>query len=179
MELKRIRELAKLLNTMGLEELSLEETSGEKISLRRPAPQTVYAAPQPPVTVAAAPGAVAPVRLVAPKAPPVRASIPIPDPVDMDMEVEVEVEAKIKDDSILVTVTSPLMGVFYAAPAPDAPPFVSLGQAVKAGDVLCVIEAMRLMNEIVAEQDGVVVQCIPAQGQQVDFGQPLFKMRCI
>ena len=76
-----------------------------------------------------------------------------------------------------VVVTSPMVGVFYAAPAEDAAPFVKVGDAVHRGDVLCIIEAMKLMNEIVSEYDGVVSEICVANNQVVDFGRPLFKLR--
>ena len=73
-------------------------------------------------------------------------------------------------------VKSPMVGVFYAAPSPDAEPFVQVGSRVKKGDVLCVIEAMKLMNEIIAEQDGEIVDRCVANGDVVEFGQTLFKI---
>ncbi len=76
-----------------------------------------------------------------------------------------------------LVVTSPMVGVFYAAPAEDAAPFVKVGDAVHRGDVLCIIEAMKLMNEIVSEYDGVVSEICVANNQVVDFGRPLFKLR--
>ncbi len=74
-------------------------------------------------------------------------------------------------------ITSPMVGVFYAAPAPEAPPFVKVGQQVKRGDVLCIIEAMKLMNEITAEQDGEIAEICVANGHVVEYGQTLFKYR--
>ncbi|MCD7903149.1 MAG: acetyl-CoA carboxylase, biotin carboxyl carrier protein [Oscillospiraceae bacterium] len=73
-------------------------------------------------------------------------------------------------------VSSPLVGVFYAAPAENAPPFVKVGDRVKRGDTLCIIEAMKLMNEILAEQDGVVAEICVENGQVVDYGTVLFRM---
>lgn len=74
-------------------------------------------------------------------------------------------------------ICSPLVGVFYAAPAEDAPPFVRVGDRVKKGDVLCIIEAMKLMNEIIAEEDGVIVEISVANRQVVDYGQRLFRFK--
>ncbi len=71
-------------------------------------------------------------------------------------------------------VTSPLVGVFYAAASPEDAPFVTVGSSVKKGDVLCIVEAMKLMNEITAEKDGVVTQICVENGQVVEYGQPLF-----
>lgn len=73
-------------------------------------------------------------------------------------------------------VCSPMVGVFYVAPAEDAAPFVSVGDRVKQGDVLCIIEAMKLMNEITAERDGVIAEVCAADGQTVEYGTVLFRM---
>ena len=76
----------------------------------------------------------------------------------------------------LIEVTSPIVGVYYAAPAPGAEPFVSIGDTVKKGDVLCIIEAMKLINEITAEQDGKIVDICLKNEEVVEFGQVLFKL---
>ena len=74
-------------------------------------------------------------------------------------------------------IISPMVGVFYCAPAEDAEPFVKVGDAVRKGDVLCIIEAMKLMNEIIAEQDGVIAEVCVGNGQVVDYGRILFRMK--
>ena len=76
-----------------------------------------------------------------------------------------------------VLVESPMVGMYYAAPAPGADPFVTVGSRVKMGDVLCIIEAMKTMNEITAEQDGEIVQIYAGNGQLVEVGQRLFRLR--
>lgn len=76
-----------------------------------------------------------------------------------------------------IEITSPMVGVFYSAPAENAQPFVSVGDTVRKGDVLCIIEAMKLMNEIVSEYDGVVEEICAVNNQVVDFGHPLFRLR--
>ena len=73
-------------------------------------------------------------------------------------------------------VTSPMVGVFYASPSPTDPPFVTVGSKVKKGDVLCIIEAMKLMNEITAEEDGEIIDICATNGSVVEYGQILFKM---
>ena len=77
----------------------------------------------------------------------------------------------------MITVTSPMVGVFYAAPSEDAAPYVQVGDTVKKGDVLCIIEAMKLLNEIAAEHDGIVTEVCADNAQTVDYGAPLFKLR--
>ncbi len=74
----------------------------------------------------------------------------------------------------LITVTAPIVGTFYRSPSPDAPPFVEVGTRVKKGQTLCVIEAMKLMNEVESEVDGVVVRILVENGQPVEYGEPLF-----
>ena len=73
-------------------------------------------------------------------------------------------------------VCSPMVGVFYVAPSENAAPFVSVGDQVKQGDVLCIIEAMKLMNEITAERDGVIAEVCATDGQAVEYGTVLFRM---
>ncbi len=75
------------------------------------------------------------------------------------------------------TVKSPIVGTFYAAPSPDAQPFVKLGDTVKPGQVLCIIEAMKLMNEIEADVGGEVMRIFAENGQPVEYGEPLFAIR--
>jgi acetyl-CoA carboxylase biotin carboxyl carrier protein len=70
-----------------------------------------------------------------------------------------------------------MVGTFYAAPSPDAPPFVGVGSQVKGDTVVCIIEAMKVMNEIQAEIAGSVVECLVATGTSVEFGQPLFRVK--
>ncbi len=74
------------------------------------------------------------------------------------------------------TIKSPMVGTFYAAPAPDQPPYVSVGKQVKEGDVLCIVEAMKLMNEIKCEVSGTITEILVKNGQTVEFDQPLFKI---
>lgn len=80
------------------------------------------------------------------------------------------------DFNDVVEVKSPLVGVFYAAPSPDSEPYVKVGDHVKKGDVLCIVEAMKLMNEITATQDGEVVDICAQSGSVVEYGQTLFKL---
>ena len=75
-----------------------------------------------------------------------------------------------------VAVKSPMVGVFYSSPAADKEPYVSVGDKVHAGDVLCIIEAMKIMNEITAERDGVISEICVENKQIVEFGQPLFRI---
>ena len=80
------------------------------------------------------------------------------------------------DPSVKV-IPSPMVGTFYATPSPDNPPFVTVGSPIKADSVVCIIEAMKVMNEIQAEISGTVVECLVANGTSVEFGQPLFRVK--
>lgn len=73
-------------------------------------------------------------------------------------------------------VTSPFVGTFYRASSPDSPPYVEVGQSIKKGQVLCIVEAMKLMNEIESEVDGRVLEILVANGEPVEYGEPLFKI---
>ncbi len=77
----------------------------------------------------------------------------------------------------LVPIVSPMVGTFYRAPAPDAPPFVEVGSRVRPGTVVCIVEAMKLMNEIESEVSGTIVEVLVENGQPVEFNQPLFMVK--
>lgn len=106
-------------------------------------------------------GAVAPPAPAAPEEQEPQAPAKADSPIDFNKVYEVKAN---------------LVGVFYAAPAPDAPPYVNVGSKVKKGDVLCIIEAMKLMNEIVADRDGEVADVCVRTGDVVEYGQTLFKL---
>ncbi len=141
-----IEKLAKVLAETGLTEISLED--GEQaITLRRDV--VVSSAPQ----VVAAPVHAAPVAA--------------PAPVASASAVDVAPAKK------GTPITSPMVGTFYKAPSPDSEPFVSVGSSVAAGDVVCIVEAMKMMNEIESEISGKVVEICVEDGQPVEFGQVL------
>ncbi|NLD03767.1 MAG: acetyl-CoA carboxylase biotin carboxyl carrier protein [Clostridiales bacterium] len=152
MNLRQIRELVRLLESSSLSVLEIEEAD---LRVRLEKGQTAGLAQ--PVS-AALPQAV-------PAALPVETA-PAPAPV-ADGTV---------DFNRLKEVKSPLVGIFYAAPSPGAEPFAGVGSRVKKGDVLCVVEAMKLMNEITADVDGEVIDVCVQNGQVVEFGQILFKL---
>ena len=144
-EVEYIEKLAKIIADNELTEISLED--GEQaITIRKDLPEVVAAA-----TVAAP--AVAPAQASAPAAPQAAPST---------------TEAP-KGKAI----TSPMVGTFYAAPSPDAAPFVEIGKSVAVGDVVCIIEAMKLMNEIKSEQAGKITQICVKNGDPIEFGQVL------
>ncbi|KEI01950.1 acetyl-CoA carboxylase biotin carboxyl carrier protein [Clostridium botulinum] len=93
-----------------------------------------------------------------------------------EVVIEKVQEAKIEDDS-LVTINSPIVGTFYSAPSPEDEHFVTRGSKVKKGETLCIIEAMKLMNEIEAEENCEIVEILVENEDMVEYGQPLFKVR--
>ena len=147
-ETEYIEKLAKIITEQGLSEISLED--GEQaITIRKEA-----------VTVSAPAIVSAPVvNTPAVSAPAAPAQAPAPQ----------EKEEKKSGTPI----TSPMVGTFYMAPSPDSAPFVSIGDSVKTGDVVCIIEAMKMMNEIKSEVAGKVVEVCVEDGQPVEFGQVL------
>ena len=154
MDLRKLKKLIDLVEESGIAEIEVTEGE-EKVRITRSlaaAPQALYAAPAP---IAAAPVAAAPVAAVpAPAAIAAPAAAPAADLGNAQ--------------------NSPMVGTFYRAPSPASPAFVEVGQNVKAGDTLCIIEAMKLMNEIEAEKSGVVKAILVDNGQPVEYGEPLF-----
>ena len=150
MDLRNLKKLIDLVEESGIAEI--EVTEGEeqvRITRSLAAPQPVYAA---------APAmAAAPAPAVAAAAPVAAAGTPAAPERDLSKAQ-----------------TSPMVGTFYRAPGPNAPVFVEVGQSVNAGDTLCIIEDMKLMNEIEAERSGVVKEILVENGQPVEFGEPLF-----
>lgn len=101
--------------------------------------------------------------------------VALPAAADTPSSAEANVSAAAEDGS--AAVISPIVGVFYAAPAENADPYVSVGDRVKKGQILGIVEAMKLMNEICAEEDGTITQICVANGQVVEYGTELFRIR--
>ena len=146
----QIRALIDLLEERGLEEFELER-EGVRIRIKR----------------RGAPAAPAPV--FASYAPPANSPAPAGETASSVGGEEEAGEAHV--------IKSPIVGTFYAAPRPDAPPFVGLGDVVDVGQVLCIVEAMKLMNEIEADVAGEIVRIYGENGQPVEYGEPLFAVR--
>lgn len=86
-------------------------------------------------------------------------------------------KTKVSEDENLYIVKSPMVGTFYTSPSPDKAPFVSVGDSVKTSSILCIIEAMKLMNEIESEVSGTIKEILVKNGEMVEYGQPLFKIK--
>lgn len=156
MNLSEIKQLIGLVNGSDLQEAIIEE-GDFKIILRRNVPQSVQYAPAP----APAPAPAAPAPAAAP------AAAPAPP-----LEATLTAQA-----AGLIDVCSPIVGTFYQASSPDAAPFVAVGDTIKKGDILCIIEAMKLMNEIEAEISGTIAEILVENGQPIEYDQPLFRIK--
>lgn len=95
-------------------------------------------------------------------------------PQKQEVAAQGEARAEITEESKLVTITSPIVGIFHRSPSPEASPFVEVGNIVKKGQALCIVEAMKLMNEIESDTDGIISKILVDNGQPVEYGEPLF-----
>ncbi len=157
MDIKQVHELVKIINKTNIAEISIEE-EGLKITIKQkedPAP-TVIAAPAQHTYVPAAP-------LPAPAAPsaPVAAAPP-------------KAAEPAANEANLLTIKSPMIGTFYRSPSPDKPAFVNIGDDINVGKVVCIVEAMKLFNEIESEVKGRIVKVLVEDASPVEYDQPLF-----
>jgi len=153
MDIRKVKKLIELLEESGIAELEIKEGEESVRISRMPsgaaATQTLYAAPPMPPEVAAAVAAT-----------PAAAAQPTAPPPSVDHLVQ-----------------APMVGTYYSAPAPGAKAFVQIGDEVKVGQVLCIIEAMKMMNQIESDRAGTVTSVLVQNGDPVEFGQPLFAIQ--
>lgn len=145
-----VKEFIEMLESSSLSVLEIKNGDGSAIRLEK------AVCTSPAVVMQANAPAAAPVQEPAPKAEPVAQSVPAN-------------EGK--------TINSPIVGVFYAAPSPESNPYVSVGQKIAKGDTICIVEAMKCMNEIQSELDGEVTEVLVKDGDLVEYGQPLFRVK--
>lgn len=157
MDLRKIKKLIDLLEESNLAEIEIKEGE-ESVRLARTPKGGLVAAP-------------AAQYLPAPAAAPAAPAMPMTSPTEASTGGTAKPGNALPDGHVL---RAPMVGTFYASPAPDKPPFVSVGQAVKAGDTLAIIEAMKMFNPIEADVSGTVVAILGESGQPVEFDQPLF-----
>lgn len=152
MDIRKVKKLIELLEESNIDEIEIKEGE-ESVRISRNSGAALVAAQAAPAY--AAPVAAAPAPAVAPAAPAVEAPSPAPAAPSGHR------------------ITSPMVGTFYRAPSPSSPPFVEVGQAVKVGDVVCIVEAMKMMNQIEADKAGTVEAILVDNGEPVEFDQPL------
>jgi acetyl-CoA carboxylase biotin carboxyl carrier protein len=153
-ELGQIEQLLRFMSEHNLEEFEYSQ-GGLHIRLRKPATTTVVAAPRPAAEI------IVPSTVQSPAAPTAAA----------------ETEAELRGGEDLFLVKSPIVGTFYSSPSPGAEEFVKVGLHVEVGQTLCIVEAMKLMNEIESEVSGELLRIFAENGQPVEYGQPLFGIR--
>lgn len=155
METKEIKQIFELVSKHDVAEFKLEK-DGSKLHIKK------YA------DVASVPAQAIPqvIQPMAPQMPAEQTLAAAPQSADEPVE-----------DPSLHTITSPIVGTFYAAASPDSDPFVTKGQSISTNDTICIVEAMKVMNEIKAEVTGTIAEILVENGQAVEFGQPLMKVR--
>ncbi|MHC5024659.1 MAG: acetyl-CoA carboxylase biotin carboxyl carrier protein [Planctomycetota bacterium] len=154
-DIRKLKELVRLMVANDLTELDLRD-SEEQVTLRRPSATAPVHVAVPAAPALAAPAAGASVATA-------------PAPADEAPAVD--------EDAGLTRVESPMVGTFYAAPDPDSPPFAKIGDAVGPDSVLCLVEAMKIFNEIKAECAGTIARVLVKNSESVEFGQPLFLIK--
>ena len=160
MDIKEIKGIIDLMRKNGLSEFEYEK-DGTKIRIRR-GPDGE------PQVIASSPG-----LIPAPAVLPVTAGVPLA----VAPAAPAPAPAAAPSASSLPSINSPMVGTFYSSPAPDAPPYVEVGTMVNAETVVCIIEAMKVMNEIKAEMSGTIVEVLAESGKPVEFGKPLFRIK--
>lgn len=157
MDLNYIKKLIKIIDTSSISEIEIEE-EGKRIKLSKPRPKVL--------------ANISPVNL------PISEAAPLKDDItstkhSVEVKHSPEVTEPVSKENI-VEVKSPMVGTFYRAPAPEADAYVNVGSIVSPGSILCIIEAMKLMNEIEAEVSGKIVKILVENAQPVEYNQPLF-----
>lgn len=171
LKVNEIKELIRALDNSSLVELEIKGENKERLTLRK---QGAFGQ----VTVqqgqeeesAKAPVAALP---AAPEAPQKQAE----EETKQEVKEEAPAQSAPVDDDSIVEITSPMVGTFYRAPAPDAEPYVKVGDKVEEDTVVCIVEAMKLMNELEAEVSGEIVEILVENEELVEYGQPLFRVK--
>ena len=159
MDIRKVKKLIELLEESNIDEIEIKEGE-ESVRISRNAAQPVVA---PPPASYAAPVPAAPAA--PPPAPAVQAA---PEPTPAPAAAPAATSGHV--------VKSPMVGTFYRAPSPSSPSFAEVGQSVKVGDVICIVEAMKMMNQIEADKAGTIEAILVENGEPVEFDQPLFSI---
>lgn len=152
MDIRKVKKLIELLEESGIGEIEIKEGE-ESVRISRGVSGAPAPAPSPAVAPPPAPTLVAPAASAAPA-----------EPENKSAQAEGHV------------VKSPMVGTFYRSPSPSSPAFVEVGKTVKAGDILCIVEAMKMMNQIEADAPGTIAAVLVENGEPVEFDQPLFSI---
>lgn len=168
LKIQEIREIIKLIDQSSIEKFTFE-SEGTKIKLEKAGIQQVTVAPQVQKTEQA------PIQQPVVEQP--AAVTAAPQTESKEQQPAATPVEKVQEDASLHKITSPMVGTFYKASSPDAPPYAQKGDQVKPDTVVCIVEAMKLFNEIEAEVSGEIVEVLVEDGQLVEYGQPLFLVK--
>jgi acetyl-CoA carboxylase biotin carboxyl carrier protein len=172
-KLNEIRDLIKLIDQTSIHEITIENENG-KLSIKKPEPaETTTVVAAPPVSVLPPAQQVA----VSPQVAPTYIEAAVPQPISTPAAPPATSAPAVDEDANLHKIVSPMVGTFYRKPSPDKPNYVEVGDRVSLEKNVCIVEAMKLMNEIAAEVNGEVVKILVEDGQLVEFGQPLFLVK--
>ena len=160
MDIRKVKKLIELLEESNIDEIEIKEGE-ESVRISRNSGQPMMAAPAPMYASVAAPAAAAPA--------------PAPAPAEAEAAPAADTGSAAPATSGHV-VKSPMVGTFYRAPSPTSPSFAEVGQTVKVGDVICIVEAMKMMNQIEADRAGTIEAILVENGEPVEFDQPLFSI---
>lgn len=166
-KINEIKELIRTLDKSSIDELTIKGEGKQVLSLRRNRLQQAVVAKE--VNPALAQGASS--------SPVITATPEQVSEKPAAVKEEAPVDNGANDDTTLHEIKSPMVGTFYSAPSPDDDPYVKVGDQVTTEKVVCIVEAMKLMNELEAEVEGEIVEILVENGQLVEYGQPLFKVR--
>lgn len=160
-----LRELIRAVDRSNIEELIVKGENNEKVVIRKRGTaivvnETMEAVPQVPTIQSAQ-----------------QVQAPAPAPTPQVVEKEEQTPQAVVSEEKMHKITSPMVGTFYSKPSPDAPDYVKKGDKVNNDSVVCIVEAMKLMNELEAEVSGEIVEVLVENGQLVEYGQPLFLVR--
>lgn len=173
MKIQELRELIKLVSESNLDEFVYEEDDA-KIKMKKKNQKADVIAVEPEVKTQ---------KIIEE---PVQTSAPSPTPVNKTEVVEKEKTVDIKEEKASATdvdtedlhkITSPMVGTFYQAPSPESDPYVKVGTHIEPDTIVCIVEAMKLFNEIEADVEGEIVEVLVEDGQLVEYGQPLFLVK--
>ncbi|MCD6418056.1 acetyl-CoA carboxylase biotin carboxyl carrier protein [bacterium] len=166
MNRSKIKELIELVETSDIAELEVHYFGGRKVIIRKSSSGVVPVQSNGVVT-----------STVAPPSPPIQPAAQQSTPVPQEKEPpkeEIPAEKKVEDEDRYISIKAPMVGTFYRKPSPDSPPYVEVGDHISKGQVVCLIEAMKLFNEVKSEVSGKIVKISVEDASPVEFGQVLF-----
>lgn len=162
LKVQEIREIIRLIDESSIDEFTYE-SNGTKVKLKKTSTKHVVK------------------NIASPTVEPVETTVKETEPVESDAEVNVHTEEKVAEEKTPKNydheIVSPMVGTFYKAPSPESDPYVTLNSEVDETTIVCIVEAMKLFNEIESEVSGTIVEILVEDGELVEYGQPLFRVK--